>query len=707
MQPVTAELRRQASSGAPSRRKRVARWLRQHWDCLGVLLLFFCTIPPKLLSPHSLMVVVADQPTDYSWKLDTCFKASRGVWFGRDVTFTYGPLFQWLSSAPARWIGLSMGTVSATGDLLPLWCTFLAIYLTLQLLMPEQPPWRRFLLLMVVSAWAPRDLRVCLGILIFAIFLTGWYGVREGQLKPAMLGFTGAVACVAAFLYSADTGAYAIAAWLVSLAGVMWEDRYQVQPLPKYGSVLPTFMVVGFGLILGTNSVLATTFDFRFWKNSLLMISAHRWLLPHSMLTAGKIYMLGILLVGSMIFLLANFIRPNGTESVIAARSGFRVSAFTFAIILMQRAVVRSDRGHISGGVFAMMLFTGVILFSFRARRWPAMAALAGMTCWLVSFRLALTPESTFDPLSVRERYRQVLNPISQCPPPLMDFDGACYGPVFTANLRASSDYLQQHSTPDDAIVIFPYQTFYGIAARRNVGGGLLLSYLVSGAHLSEIELSSLNRTAPPAGLYIVDSERDSPVDKVSNFTRSPELWLWLFQNYRSEQQLRRDIFGLVRDNSRAAQISLQPLPLQVKAQRYPIKERISVIDLGQQAWPGDGADFLRLRLTVHYDPLWQLRKPEQLQLEIARTDGSLELRPFVIEPNVPSDIWFYPWNDLDLSSYFAADESHWRSGLRPPVTHLRLWVTPLDWFSQRPDWVQIESASAVRAHLSALAPRP
>jgi hypothetical protein len=51
-----------------------------------------------------------------------------GVWFGRDVLFTYGPLYQWLASTPSRWIGISTGTILATSDMLPSLVSVLAVF---------------------------------------------------------------------------------------------------------------------------------------------------------------------------------------------------------------------------------------------------------------------------------------------------------------------------------------------------------------------------------------------------------------------------------------------------------------------------------------------------------------------------------------------------------------------------------------------------
>jgi hypothetical protein len=104
--------------------------------------------------------------------------------------------------------------------------------------------------------------------------------------------------------------------------------------------------------------------------------------------------------------------------------------------------------------------------------------------------------------------------------------------------------------------------------------------------------------------------------------------------------------------------------------------------------------------LNVRYGPAWKLRKPERLQLEITRMDGSRELKPFVIEPNVSSEVWFYPWNDADLARYFDADEGRWRSTPRPAIARLRLLLSPLDWVSQTPDTITVESADAVKFNM-------
>ena len=166
----------------------IFRRLANDWDILSVFLLIAATVPPILFSPRSLYVVWHPGMFDDSWVLDTSFKAARGIWFGHDVAFNWGPLFQWLSSAPSRWTGVSMGTIYETFNTLPMWCGFLLTYLAVRLLLPEQAAWKRFLLVLLLSIyWSPFDLRAPFACFLFAAFLRGWYALRQQRLNAIAL----------------------------------------------------------------------------------------------------------------------------------------------------------------------------------------------------------------------------------------------------------------------------------------------------------------------------------------------------------------------------------------------------------------------------------------------------------------------------------------------------------------------------------------
>jgi hypothetical protein len=673
-------------------------WLVKHWDLLALLLLVLASFPVEWLSPR--MLVVVDPTIEIvgdSWHLDTSFKAARGLWFGRDVAFTYGPVFQWLSSAPARQMGVSMGATYATFTTLPLWCTFLFGSLTLTLLLPEQPAWKRFVLLLLLCVfWAPWEGRTAFGILLFAVFLRGWYALRQQALGPVLLGCGAAFLCAVAFLYSADTGAYAIAALLLSLAGVAWESRRESRALLSYASALPAFAVASLVLVIAINGIMARPLDFRFWKNSLAILSHYRWIEPRSMSEAATVRLLVALLAAGVVFLVRGMTARNRSLS-ITARCGFLLSAGVFAFFNMQSGLVRGDREHIVVSTYAAVFLTGVVLFSFASRTSSVLTVLFAVACFFFSGPDSLVPWVA----RVHHNYLQLRRPLTQCPPGFREFDRACYPEGWTRMLGRVAGYVQERSGPNDYMAVFPYQTFFGIASRRSSAGGVMQSYLVSGEYLSQIDIAGLERAAAPAGLYLPDGKFSGAVDDVSSFTRSPEVWLWMFRHYRSEREVYRGIFGLQKDDSRAARIAMQFRPLNIASRSYPIRTRTSEVDLGDPAWPGDRADFLRLRLTVHYSPWWKLRKPALLILEIEHPDSTFDQKLFLVEPNVASEVWFYPGDEAELAKYFDPDANRWHSGPRAEITHLRLLVMPFDWVSVQPEAIEVQGADAVSFEMS------
>ncbi len=675
--------------------RRLSARFARNWDFLAVVLLIGASTPLAWISPSTLVVVPQPGTFDDHWVIDAVFKASRGIWFGRDVAFLYGPLAHWLFSAP-RWPSLSLGSIYSSYNTLLLWCSFFFGYATLRLLIPEQPAWKRFLLLLLLAVfWAPWDGRPAFYIFLLAFFVRGWYAVQRERVKPMLLGLVAALFCAVAFLYSADTGVYGVAAWLIALCGVAWEGRREPQRIRLYALAVAAFAVCSVVLVFLFNITMASLFDFGFWRRSLALVAVHRWNEPASMSEAGAIHLLAPLVIGAVLFLLRWVVAVDRT-AVITARAGFLLSAFVFAVLAMQSGLVRSDPNHIVFAVFPMVFFAGAVLFSFRSRLVSLLAAVIAVACSL----LWAQPASVFRPSNLRYRYARFRYPLTTCPGGFNEFDQACYPARFTAMLQNTVSYLRQHSAAGDSVVIFPYQYMFGMASGRNVAGAVEQSYLSVGPYLTQLDIAALRRAAAPAGLYFPDGRLSLSIDDVPNFTRNPEIWFWIFRHYRSDQELAPEVFGLQRDDSRAPRISMQALPLGFAAQTYPIHERSATVDLGVPYWPAN-ADFLRLRMTVHYGPLWKLRKPECLQLEITRADGSHDLRTFVVEPNVTSEVWFYPWNGTGLAHYFDADEIQWRTSPRSAITQLRLWVTPLDWVSQKPDSIVIESADALQVSMA------
>ncbi len=697
------------TAAAPSADTRPVTLLKKYWDLLGVVLLMLGSFPTAWLVPRTVAFVPNLGLIDDNWHLDASFKALRGIWVGRDVAFTHGPFFQWLSSIPARSMPLSVGGLYVTWNTFPLWCAILFTYLTLRLLLPEQLAWKRFVLLLMLCSFWEASLRTTVPLFLFAVFLRGWYRLGEGRGRGYGLGILAALLCGAAFLIAGDTGVYVTAAWFISVAAIAVERARETDFTRKLLSALGAFVLASLVAVIAINAAMATPLNFKFWRDSFAQVAAYRWATPAAMTAEGTMYLLGAVLIGLAIFAGRAVTRRTG-DIRFTQRTAFLVGGFIFALAMMQSALVRSDVGHVIIGDFAMIALASAILFSFRGR-----ASLAGVVIALACSMLFSHP--AFRPSSVIRLYGELRNPMMECPPGYSEFDRACYQEALTPQMLSSAAaFLGQHSVADDSIFVFPYQTMFGLVSRRNVAGGLMQAYTASGPLLSQIELSGLQRT-PAAALYLPDADLNHwsqadvarwsrnylsmPVDGIPNFTRTPEVWFWMVRHYRSVQQLSPGVVGLERDDSRSARLKLESQPLGLASRSYQIDQRESVTNLGTPSWPS-GFDFLRLRLTVHYPLWWKLRKPERLQLEITRANGTRDVQWFLVQPNVATDVWFYPWDAPELANYFNADEGRWRPDAHSAITGLRLWATPLDWVSQQPQAITIDSADAVRLTLSA-----
>jgi hypothetical protein len=695
--------------------------LRRHWDLLGVVLLVLAAVPAAWVFPKTLVLVPRSGYMDDDWHLDEVFKASRGIWIGRDLAFTHGPLFQWLSSVPARTMGITTGAIYATWNTVPMWCAILLVYFTLRLLMPDQSAWKRFLLLLLLCVfWSP-SLRMSYACLVFAAVLRVTHAVVDLRTRPYVAGSLTALLVTIGFLLAADVGAFCIAAVVSSFAGIAFESRADRRALVRLAATV-FFTVLSFVIAaLAVNTFMARPFDFRFWTDSLTMIAVYRWATSFAMTPAGAIRLLAGVLCAAVIFSLGTISRVRARAAIVK-RSGYVLGGTLFCLAALQSALVRSDEHHIASALSVIALLSGVILLSFDSTILSVLAAVAATVISVFCGRVhtEVTPSYTFEevafaPAFSRNLLSQIRKPLKECPYEFVEFDRACLPQAFAPLPQAGSSFLVEHTGARDSIAIFPYQMRYGLSSRRNAAGGLLQAYTASGPALSQIEIAGLSTAAPPAGLYFPDPEIELlgpseysrwiendltvPVDAVSNFTRTPEVWFWLQRHYRAERELGAGMIAVLRDDSRAKRIRLETRPLGMPARTYAIPTRDTILDLGVPSWSRD-IDFMRLHLTVRYPFWWKLRKPERMQLQVLYADGSSSLQWFVLPPNVPTDVWFYPWKRSAVANYFDTDPARWRLGADSPVVSLRMLITPLDWVSQKPSSVTVEAADAVSLRL-------
>lgn len=679
--------------------RRAAVLAAPYAEWLVLLILVALAIPPVLIHHDSLTVVSHLDLLDGSWLLDTTYKAAGGIWFGRDVAFTYGPLYQWLASAPARWIGISTGTIYATSYTLPLIVIILSTFLCARLLFPETSAWKRTLfVLLAVVFWSPPDVRMSVCLLAFLIFVRMVETVAKGPSARVLLAIAAAFLCLAAFLLSVDTGLYSVAGLLLCVMAAAAAHAMAPGSLGRLAKFLAAAVVAFVVVMVVTNAVLFSPLQFQFWRASLVLATAYRWFEPISMFKAEKRLLLETLALGAVVFGAAWWWRePDGPRRTL--RPAFLLSGFCLAFLMMQSALVRSDPGHVRCGIYPMVFLCSAILIGGLGSSRLLSAAALAIVVIVTLVRAHAFP--TFLPSHAWVRVTQWNRPILACPEGYQEFDHACFLEGDAELLTNVALYVDLNTSPGDPILVFPYQTAFGATSRHQVAGGMLQSYLVNGDYLTSLELDGLSKASPPFGLYLPDGIMSEAIDGVPNFTRSPDLWFYLLRHYRSETSPVSGVVGLMRDDGRDQQVELQSETVAGPLPEKQVTKRSTSADMGPVQWPAAGADFLKLRLRVNYPLPWRLRKPSRLTLQMSFVDGSQKLIQFAVEPNRSSDIWVYPWDEKKMGSYFSNDESQWRSGSRPALTGLQLLITPFDWISVVPKSVSVANVEAVRVSLT------
>src|SRR5262249_10922991 len=180
---------------------------------LALILITLCTLNLTVIPlPYyraSLSVL------DESWNLDLVSRAAHNSWLGRDAVFTYGPLYQWLSSLAPRARGSDLGATFANLPVFWFVGSILLLYGFGAILLRKQPIWKRcFFLLLIVVFWSPTEVRISTALFTLAVSLWAYETAGLSPRGLAARAFACSTLVILAFLISADSGFYSLAAVL-------------------------------------------------------------------------------------------------------------------------------------------------------------------------------------------------------------------------------------------------------------------------------------------------------------------------------------------------------------------------------------------------------------------------------------------------------------------------------------------------------------
>ena len=667
------------------------RAILRNLDLIALLLLMVAICNFGLLTSDTPISRDTLNALDESWELDLVYKASHGIWSGRDFAFTYGPLWQYLASLLPRAGGMSTGAVFKFLYLFSYWASFVFAFLTGRLLLPAVEPWRRavFLIALVVF-WLPPDARSALALFCFAAYIRL---VLSLPMEPTRLwwrGFCAAGLIAISFLMAGDSGALSGAGFAaVVSAGLILNWRHQARQLIHFALASMVCMLFW---ILAVNTWAGGPLHFQFWIWSAQIIAAYRWLMASTMAREAALRLVSTIVMCAAIFIGAWFARDPKSDR-ITMRPLFLLAGALFSGIALQKGVVRSGWGHLGQCMLPAIALSGAILVGYRSavRAYISeftLLAAVGLTVFFSG------PANLFGVEGVVNRVTWTPPPYPACPPDTYYLDQACFPRREYATFGAASEYIRTHSNPQGSIVVYPYENIFGLLSRRRVSSGVLQNYAIGGDDLTDLQISTIERDRPALGVYCSDDVVSWPVDGISNFQRTAPVWLYLQSHYVTEVEPATGVAILRRDESRPAksQRTLHEL------WRASASSDSAYAKIDPAQWARFPTDFLRLKIRTDYSPLWRILKPSAVFAVLQLADGSSKMARLAAEPDHLDEIWIYPWSEANLHNYFQPDPSRWRPAgpHLPAVTSVELRAEPLDRLSVSPRFIGIESIDGV-----------
>jgi hypothetical protein len=636
---------------------------------------------------------------DDSWRLDMVFKTQEGLWLTRDVNYTYGPLIQLALSAGPRILGLSFGSIVNASALFPSLACLALAYRTTSILLRAHAPWKKAIYLVLFFLfWAP-DQQLRSFYVLFAFIQTIDLIERIINAQTTAWPSVGAaLVLVTAFFISTDTGVYSIAAMLIGTAAYSIyhrADRHNLGRILSFGGMSCALAAAA---LIVLDLALARGASPGFLSTNFQIFGTYRWEMASPISKPLSKVFLSVVGI-SYFILICGWLLGDLKAGSLVRRPPFLLASSMFVFLGLQSGIVRADLGHVAMGLFpaitlALAVLMGAEGMSTYRKRGDLSVFLA-----LLFTALYTGPLGAFSPALIKTNFLgwNSYSSVPVCPSESYLLDRACLNWSDFKRLSAVATFLDQNTSKSDSLITFPYENIYGDVARRRVSGKILQNYIAVTPALVSTQLDSFEKDKPAAAVY--SSDALTGWDEIPNFTRTPELWFYLQSHYEEVREVYPGILILRRNDARPVHSasrseSLLPAPKQVPVQR---RRELSLID--NISWP-QTADFIKLQMRVDY-PIWgKILKPSRLSVIIHLEDGT-ERRVYVLaRPNELCDIWIFPWDNNQLSSYFSSEDRKWRNYPRPAAKAIGLRIDRMDRFSAVPSRINLEKIEAVRLSL-------
>src|ERR1039458_8721506 len=157
----------------------------RHLDALATLVTVAVFVSVRLFVAKPVYLPSLNLVDD-SWVIDIAYRYSHGNWLGRDVIFTYGPLYELMIGLPSRVMHQSdVGFIYGTWSVIPIAVSILLVYGINALLLGSEPVWKRLLFLSVlIFFWCPFDVRPVLVVFVLAVLVRTMANLNARTVLP-------------------------------------------------------------------------------------------------------------------------------------------------------------------------------------------------------------------------------------------------------------------------------------------------------------------------------------------------------------------------------------------------------------------------------------------------------------------------------------------------------------------------------------------
>lgn len=454
--------------------------------------------------------IIIGSTLDFSWFSDLIERLLHGYVLGRDFTFTYGPLFQFIYSLPSIIFHVPSYISVALSPIISFVIIFLLIFYIAQNISNdvfERVSYILFVFIILgLLITSSTDTIKALIPLAYSVFLFNLLNRKFNLLKVIIVSVLPTIFGLYAYnLFF--TCCLITVLLLVFLVAVNSHDKN----VYKFLLIVP--LIVVFQIIF--SFLLTQNFDYI--RYSLDSIANYRYVLdlPWTHDRDNILLLFPLLIISMGVYLWKTNYIPVQKRNILF------ILIFA-SLIQLDYAVSRSDAGHLLWSFFPSIItfFSIVYVLGTKARILFPLAFI---------FYILVPYKPTFYNTLAPKNILTVLEIIHQKP----DFFS-----IYTLpdNYYFSENDLKKITQFADSqknnVFIYPYDSYILNSVNTTYNSYALGIYVYSDSAVETNTVHDFSENPPPYIILMIDTKGALNLDDIPNFTRNPQLALWMIKNY-------------------------------------------------------------------------------------------------------------------------------------------------------------------------------